>query len=158
MTIIRYKNKGFTLIELLVSMGIMAVLTGLAVFNFNQSRVRARDVRRKSDVSQLQKAMEVYRNDNNQYPAYDANFNNVQTVLKNAGYIKDIFHDPRESEWVGYSYKPENSNKIYYLMTCLENTADTTKTTDLAQCQKFSGDTGTCECSSGGVMYILTQP
>ena len=51
------KQKGFTLIELLVTMGIIAVLTGMAVFNFNQSRERARDVQRKSDLGQLVKAL-----------------------------------------------------------------------------------------------------
>ena len=63
---LRSPHTGFTLIELLVAIGIVAVLTGMAAFNFNQSRVRARDIQRKSDLSQLQKAMELYRNDNDE--------------------------------------------------------------------------------------------
>lgn len=150
-------NKGFTLIELLVSMGIVAVLTGMAVFNFNQSRVRARDVSRKSDLSQLQKALELYKNDQGKYPLVNQTpYVLDQTVnLKNNDYIKYIFNDPRPSDqWPAYQYRSDDQ-KNYYLMACLENTADQTKSTGTI-CEKFGSD---CSCnSSKGVMYIITQP
>lgn len=153
------KERGFTLIELLVAMGIVAVLTGLAVFNFNQSRVRARDIQRKNDLSQLQKALELYRNDNKgNFPAQD----NFQTTLLSNGYTKVTFKDPRESEWQAYKYKPAEDLKTYYLMTCLENTTDQTKTTDTAICGQFKNPAvctcGKTEISTTGVMYTLSQP
>ncbi len=151
------RKNGFTLIELLVAVGIMAVLTGLAAFNFNQARVRARDVQRKSDMSQLQKALEAYRNDTNEYPA-----SNYQGTLKSpVVYIKNTFTDPRASEWIDYQYTPLLSNKAYYLMSCLENAADTTKTTVASGlCASFGA--ADCKCGSisskTGVMYIVTNP
>lgn len=153
-------HQGFTLIELLVVIGIMTVLTGMAVFNFNQSRVRARDIQRKNDIKQLQNAMELYRNDNNAYPVAD----NFQSVLAApVGYIKTTFHDPRLSEWIDYQYVPSVDRKTYYLQACLENPADTTRATDEGVCDLFTIDVGNlCDCGSAtsktGVMYIVSQP
>lgn len=151
-------NKGFTLIELLVAIGIMAVLTGMAVFNFNQSRVRARDIQRKNDLKQLQTALELYKNDTNSYPAA-ANF---QTTLQSpVAYTKVTFADPRTGEWSEYQYLPAADFKTYYLQTCLENTGDTTKTTNAAICDLFDSQNH-CNCGSTtsktGAMYIITQP
>lgn len=152
-------RKGFTLIELLVAMGIVAVLTGMAAFNFSQSRMRARDIQRKSDLSQLQKAMELYRNDNNGNYPESANF---QQTLLTAGYSKVEFNDPRDGEWSDYYYSPSDDRKGYYLMTCLETVTDQTKTTDTTICGKFKNP-ATCSCGasavdSSGVMYTLSQP
>lgn len=148
--------KGFTLIELLVAMGIMAVLTGMAIFNFNQSRVRARDVQRKNDIKQLQSALELYKNDNNQYPEAV----NYQTLLIDGSYIKSEFKDPRSSEWVDYQFvhDPAGDLKNYYLQTCLENTADSSKTTNTTLCNKFAVTQCKCGTILKGVMYIVTQP
>lgn len=152
-------NKGFTLIELLVAMGIVAVLTGMAAFNFSQSRMRARDIQRKSDLSQLQKAMELYKNDNNgNYPEA----NSFQETLMEGDYIKAEFNDPRGTEWSGYSYSISDDRKTYYLMACLESTNDQTKTTDVTICGKFKNPAD-CVCGktmvdNSGVMYTLSQP
>ena len=127
------KTKGFTLIELLVTMGIIAVLTGMAVFNFNQARVRARDVQRKNDASQLAKALEVYKNDNGSYippKSSDPDNSYFQTVLLEGGYTKTTFNDPRGTDWDTYSYLSNDDGKTYYLRVCLENKADSTRTTD----------------------------
>ncbi len=156
---IEKRHSGFTLIELLVAMGIVAVLTGMAAFNFNQSRVRARDIQRKNDLSQLQKAMELYKNDNNSnYPDADG----FQTTLLSAGYTKVQFNDPKNGEWTAYEYRPSSDFKTYYLMTCLENVSDSTKTTDTAICGLFKSSAD-CTCGATiadntGVMYTLSQP
>lgn len=154
------KKSGFTLIELLVAMGIMAVLTGMAAFNFNQSRIRARDVQRKNDLSQLQKGLELYRNDNNGYPATD-----YQNTLKSPNkYINASFTDPKALEWLDYQYYVLPGNKSYYLMACLENPSDVVKTTDTALCDLFTDETtDPCRCghtsnTRTGVMYIISQP
>lgn len=152
------KRGGFTLIELLVAMGIIAVLTGMAAFNFNQSRVRARDVQRKNDLSQLQKAMELYKNDTGSYPDVD-----YQTILLGPGeYIKNTFSDPKGTEWITYQYEPAIGFKSYYLMACLENSADAAKETDTTICQNFTSDTtDICSCGSPsktGAMYIISNP
>jgi len=160
MKILKINHPGFTLIELLVAIGIMAVLTGMAVFNFNQSRVRARDIQRKNDIKQLQNALELYRNDNNVYPEA----NGFQTTLTSpVEYIKSNFRDPRVTEWIDYQYLPTVDKKTYYLQSCLENPADTTRATDETKCSLFTIDVGNqCVCGSPtsktGVMYIVSQP
>jgi prepilin-type N-terminal cleavage/methylation domain-containing protein len=165
------RQTGFTLIELLVAMGIVAVLTGMAAFNFNLSRIRARDIQRKNDLSQLQKAMELYKNDNGgNYPEKTG----FQDTLKVAGYTKVTFNDPRD-EWATYYYSPDSDvssptyMKAYYLMACLENVNDNTKSTgtgDDGICYKwfpiYSGAKN-CTCGqtaadSNGVMYTLSNP
>lgn len=159
------KKNGFTLIELLVAMGIVAVLTGMAAFNLNLSRIRARDVQRKSDIDQLQKALEVYKNDNGSYPASSLQDTLLGLPSKQVQYIKKYFNDPKgPTDWLDYQYKPSADLKNYYLMTCLENPADSARTQDTTICQNFTTETvNICKCghTSGtrtGAMYIISQP
>lgn len=58
-----FKKKGFTLIELLIVIGIISILLGLVSVSLNGSQARARDVVRKSDLHQIQKALELYQQD-----------------------------------------------------------------------------------------------
>jgi prepilin-type N-terminal cleavage/methylation domain-containing protein len=171
------KQKGFTLIELLVTMGIIAVLTGMAVFNFNQSRMRARDVQRKSDLSQLVKALELYKNDNKAFPINinspvpDGKDGNqaMQTELLNGQYIQAIFVDPKGEDWQNYYYNTTSgtSSRNYWLMACLENTSDSTRATaDLCSTYFNNGRGAPDQCQCGGndvlnytgAMYIITNP
>lgn len=63
-------ERGFTLLELIVVIGIMAILAGLilAIVNPLAQFQKANDARRKSDLSQVQKALEQYYQDNGAYP------------------------------------------------------------------------------------------
>jgi prepilin-type N-terminal cleavage/methylation domain-containing protein len=65
-------KRGFTLIELLVVISIIGILATLVVNNLNDARARARDLKRKSGLSQLKTALRLYYNDYQQYPV-DAN-------------------------------------------------------------------------------------
>lgn len=59
-----YKIKnGFTLIELLVVISVIGLLSTLAVIGLDNSRKKARDARRVSDMKQIQTAIEMYTND-----------------------------------------------------------------------------------------------
>lgn len=63
-------KKGFTLIELIIVIAIVALISTatLAVLNpFGQFN-KARDAKMKSDLSQIQKALEAYYQDNGRYP------------------------------------------------------------------------------------------
>jgi general secretion pathway protein G len=61
-------KKGFTLIELLVVIAIIGLLSTLAVVALGSAREKARDSKRLSDVKQVQNALELYYNDQNEYP------------------------------------------------------------------------------------------
>ncbi|MEI6529626.1 MAG: prepilin-type N-terminal cleavage/methylation domain-containing protein [Candidatus Falkowbacteria bacterium] len=62
-------KKAFTLIELLVVIAIIGLLSTLSIVALNTARARSRDARRISDIKQTQTALEMYYNDNGQYPS-----------------------------------------------------------------------------------------
>ena len=62
------KKKGFTLIELLVVTAIIGLLSTLAVVALNSARLKARDAKRIADIKQVQTALELYFNDQSNYP------------------------------------------------------------------------------------------
>ena len=53
-------QKGFTLIELLIVMAIIGILSGFFVTNFVTARNKTTDAVRKSNLAQLQKALDFY--------------------------------------------------------------------------------------------------
>ena len=64
----KYHKLAFTLIELLVVISIIGVLSVIGLNSFGSARVKARDSNRKSDLSAISKALELYYNDFGQCP------------------------------------------------------------------------------------------
>jgi len=62
-------KKAFTLIELLVVISIIAVLAVIVIASLNNAKVKAKDLKTKQDLKQLQNAMELYYSDHNEYMA-----------------------------------------------------------------------------------------
>ena len=116
--------RGFTLIELLIVVAIIGVLATLLMANFIGVRQRARDAQRKSDLRQIQSALEIYRSDNGLYPTSDLVCNNP---LASGGstYMKKIPCDPNGTS-VSYSYSSLDGTD-YTLYACLENSSDSQK-------------------------------
>jgi len=138
-----FKRNGFTLIELLVVIAIIGVLATIVLVSLNGARVKARDARRKSDMKQMQLALEMYADDNNgNYPAVnnaggwvyscDSSWNALQTVLSK--YMPTLPKDPVNTSCAGpfyanyytyaYGYYPQSYPGKYDLVTALENTSD----------------------------------
>lgn len=62
-------RKGFTLIELLVVIAILGILAAIGIASFLGAQEKARDAKRKSDLDNIARALELYFNDYNEYPA-----------------------------------------------------------------------------------------
>jgi type II secretion system protein G len=65
----RKTDRGFTLIELLVVIAIIGVLSSVVLASLNGARAKSRDVYRKTEMKQLQRALELYLDDNDTYPS-----------------------------------------------------------------------------------------
>ena len=61
-------SDGFTLIELLVVIGIIGILSTLAVVGLNVARQRSRDAKRVADIKQLQTSLELGFTDTGSFP------------------------------------------------------------------------------------------
>lgn len=146
------EEKSFTLIELLVVIAIIGALSALLLPNYMSSRERARDAQRKSDLRQIQKALEMYRQDQSS-PAYPTALPAVGSCWSSGPnctgniYMNKFPGDPNRSP-NNYYYYFNNSTLTYTLCACLENQADP------------EGTTGNCgtnyNCSSK--KYEVTQP
>jgi prepilin-type N-terminal cleavage/methylation domain-containing protein len=63
-------RKGFTLIELIVAIGVLAIFSSfvVAILNPFEQFKKAADSKRKSDLAQIQRALEAYYQDFGSYP------------------------------------------------------------------------------------------
>lgn len=68
----RQGERAFTLVELLVVVAIIGLLSTIVVVSINSARIRARDIKRVSDLRQIQLALELFSDSHNQtYPSHD---------------------------------------------------------------------------------------
>ncbi len=153
--IIRIKKKSrraFTLIELLVVIAIIGMLTALLLPNLMASRQRARDAQRKNDLRQIQKALELYKQDQTPVEYPDSIPSGQWTGAGGSPvYMSSVPTDPGGGSIVTgteYSYSRE-SELEYTLCACLENVADPD-----GVAQNCSVDY-TC---STNMSYSLTEP
>lgn len=116
------KLEGFTLIELLVVIAIIGILSALLLPNYMAARERSRDAQRKSDLKQIQKALELYRQDNNEFPEELPAVGSSWTGTDGTVYMNEFPADPLTSEQ--YSYEVDNDELTYTLCACIENAAD----------------------------------
>jgi len=130
----KQQQRGFTFIELLVSITIIILLSAVAVVSYQSANKRARDNKRKADLEQIRSALEMYRTDNDEYPA-------VSSALV-PDYLQEWPADPKTA----YSY-------CYNRLT--------TTTYELCAYFETGGNGGACSCSCGSEVtcnYELNNP
>jgi len=116
-------NQGFTLMELLVVMVILGLLATIGLVSFRGVQMKGRDTQRKNDLGQIQRALEMYYNDNGNYPAALPGGGGSWQDAKGTLYMKEVPKDPKDPVNI-YLYQQENNGTGYALYATLENTRD----------------------------------
>jgi prepilin-type N-terminal cleavage/methylation domain-containing protein len=126
------KNRGFTILELLIVLAIIGLLTGVLWAYVNSARGKGNDARRLADMQNIQKALEIYQNENRAYPGIAATayvsgsgtcvstYAQISTLL-GTSFISKIPTDPRIDRC--YFYIPDSGNQGYKLFMQPEDTA-----------------------------------
>ncbi|MGI5826142.1 MAG: type II secretion system protein [Patescibacteria group bacterium] len=136
--------KGFTLIELLVVIAILGLIAGLVFSNMAGARERARDAKRKSDLKEIQKALQMYKQDHNsQYPS-SLDELEPEDPDDQDYYIKVIPSGPLDGE--EYSYSRSADLMDFTLYACLENASDP------------QGIDDSTLCPDSGKKFVLYSP
>lgn len=119
---------GFTLVEVLIVMAIIGIMSSFFITNYTSARNKATDAKRRADMSQVKKALELYYNTYGEYPTTNGSWYGLAEQgtdgFKNTsganGYIPNLAptfvsqlpQDPSGdvSEWSGYLYKSDGNN------------------------------------------------
>jgi len=112
------KKSGFTLIELLVVIAIIGVLATIVLVSLNTARKKSRDVRRESDLRQMNLALEMFFDDYGCYPDEGTNAALDSTDACNGNsfgtnYLNAIPTDPKD----GSAYTYESDTTTYCIDT-----------------------------------------
>lgn len=108
-------KSGFTIVELLIVIVVIGILAAITLVAYNSIQQRARDSRRTSDLSNIMKALELYRTNNGGYPlcgggTYQAGTGNSVcsisslTDLQTSEYLGKTFNDPLNTGNYQYKY------------------------------------------------------
>lgn len=122
-------ERGFTLIEMLVVIAIISILIGIGINTFTIAQKKARDVRRKADLRNIQTALELYYQDHGSYPGgcsaavcAFASDSSAPWIPVLAPYLPSIPTDPINKFTTGgphatYGYAGSSGNPIYTYIT-----------------------------------------
>ena len=125
-------NTGFTLVELVIVTAVLSILSAaaLTMLNPNAQFQKANDARRKSDLSQIQRALESYYQDHGSYPASSSNkISDPQsggTIIWGSpwgNYMNMLPQDP-QSPAASYAYSVNSDGQGYRLYATLSRTND----------------------------------
>lgn len=86
-------GNGFTVVELLVVVVVIAILASITIIAYNGVQGRTRDDKRKTDILNITKALELYYSDNGAYP--------VSTATSSA--LGGTWYSSGDASWMPFS-------------------------------------------------------
>jgi prepilin-type N-terminal cleavage/methylation domain-containing protein len=128
MTLSSRHRAGFSLTEIIIAIAIIAIFITLPALAFTNYLKQSRDEKRKTDINNIQAALETYKAENGVYPV------NLDTLVQE-GYMSEIPVDPLQGQIIpgtngletyGYEYRLSPDGLSYELIASLEggNTVD----------------------------------
>lgn len=116
-------SRGFTLIEIILVMSLIGIMATVVISLINPVAQfqKSRDAQRKSDLRQIQSALELYRADQGSYPGTLTCGNPLKVA--SATYMRKIPCDPNNTGKLIYTYSG-GGGMSYKLIACLENVND----------------------------------
>lgn len=128
-------KKGFTLIELLVVISIIGILVSVAIASYSGAQIKARDARRRSDMTAIQATME-------QYYATDGN-STYAAVATAYGTTSPVPKDPKASSSYNVTYV---STTGYCICATLEEVGKGNANVPTSESCNWNGTTGNYFC------------
>jgi len=120
-------NKAFTLIELLVVIAIIGLLSSIILSSLSSAREKSQDTHKISEAKEVEKAIELYRLDNNfSTPSFASSssngtlhsegtteYNDAMTQLVTAGYLPTIPESPSGTDY-SYIVSDDGKSAMFY--------------------------------------------
>jgi prepilin-type N-terminal cleavage/methylation domain-containing protein len=165
---------GFTLIELVIVMGIISILSVgiLTVLKPADQFQKVSDSRRKSDLFQIQKALEQYYEDNGRYPAVSSDgkhqitSTNGLNVVWGGPWIPYMNLVPKDPSYPTrtYVYSTDSTGQSYFLYASLDRGSKDNKACNSGNaCSSLSTQSpaissNTCATDGSICNYAVTSP
>jgi prepilin-type N-terminal cleavage/methylation domain-containing protein len=145
-------RQGFTLVELLIVIAVITMIMVVVFPNFMGVRQRARDSQRKSELAQIQRAIELYKQDQMPpvYPTTGALSSDLCGKCWSSGgmncsgniYMYKVPCDPQSSGTTPtpFLYIASGADALQYtISTCLENAGDSDRDVTVNPSCNYSG-------------------